>query len=135
MKTYILDTSVYSQILKPDPDPRCVARWREAGDAAIHIPAIVVAELRYGLYLKDSARLWSRYASLLEGRHPVLPFDERAADTFGRLKAAQPRSGATVDDFDLAIAATAVADGHTVATLNSRHFQRIPELAWEDWSA
>ena len=42
--------------------------------------------------------------------------------------------GQRVPDLDLLIAATATTHGLTVATLNMKHFSRIPDLAVEDWS-
>lgn len=51
------------------------------------------------------------------------------------MKARQQRIGATVDDFDLAIAATAMTHDLTVATLNAKHFKLVQGLKWEDWSA
>lgn len=42
--------------------------------------------------------------------------------------------GQTVDDVDLLIAGIAGANGFTVVTNNRRHFDRIEEIAVEDWS-
>jgi predicted nucleic acid-binding protein len=40
-----------------------------------------------------------------------------------------------VADLDLLIAATAMVNSFTVATLNRQDFSRIEGVAWEDWSA
>jgi predicted nucleic acid-binding protein len=50
------------------------------------------------------------------------------------MKARQIRSGKTVDDFDLSIAAIAAHNNLKLATLNHQHFKRIDTLDWEDWS-
>jgi tRNA(fMet)-specific endonuclease VapC len=38
-----------------------------------------------------------------------------------------------IADFDLAIAATALAHGLTMVTHNTRHFNRVPGLVLDDW--
>lgn len=98
------------------------------------MPSIVIAELEYGLFLKDSEKLWDAYRTILKGRLKILDFTAEVATTFAGMKAAQTRIGKTVDDFDLSIAATAVHHDLTLATLNHQHFKLIKDLKWEDWS-
>ncbi|MGC9452443.1 MAG: type II toxin-antitoxin system VapC family toxin [Oceanipulchritudo sp.] len=132
---YLLDTSVFSQPIRPKPNLNCQRRWQKHGDAQLAVPAMAIAELEYGLFLKDSDRLWSAYRSILKDRLQLFDFSAAVASVFGEIKSSQTRSGRTVDDFDLAIAATAIAHDLTVATLNARHFQLIDDLRWEDWSS
>jgi tRNA(fMet)-specific endonuclease VapC len=131
---FLLDTSVYSQPIRPRPLVACRERWERNGDELLAVPAIAIAELEYGLFLKDSDNLWTRYRCILKDRLAVLDFNPSVATTFARLKARQRQSGKSVDDFDLAIAATAVTHQLKLATLNRRHFELIDELEWEDWS-
>lgn len=130
---YLLDTSIYSQPLKPTPNPNVVARWKTLGDGPLAISVITEAELRYGLALKGSAKLDAAYAALLKGRFPVLPVDQVVGDVFAEMKATQQRMGKPVPDLDLLIAATARAHGLIVATLNVRHFALIADIVVEDW--
>jgi len=131
---YLLDTSIYSQPLKPTPNANVVARWKTLGDGPLAISVITEAELRYGLALKGSAKLDAAYAALLKGRFPVLPVDQVVGDVFAEMKATQQRAGKPVADLDLLIAATARTHGLIVATLNIRHFTLIADLVVEDWS-
>ncbi|MFU8847442.1 MAG: type II toxin-antitoxin system VapC family toxin [Opitutales bacterium] len=131
---YLLDTSVFSQPIRPQPLPACQVRWQRHGDAKLAVPAITIAEIEYGLFLKDSDKLWTAYRIILKDRLTRLDFTAPVASVFGEMKARQARLGRPVDDFDLAIAATAVAHDLTVATLNKRHFKLIEGLSWEDWS-
>lgn len=55
----------------------------------------------------------------------------RAADLYADLR----RRGQLIGDADLFIAATALHHGRTLATANLGHFQRIPGLHLEDWTA
>lgn len=131
---YLLNTSVYSQPLRPRPDKKCQANWDKQGDARLAVPSIVVAELEFGLFLKDSEKFWAAYRSILKGRIQTMNFTPSTATTFAEMRARQQRSGRPADDFDLAIAATAVSHDLTLATLNARHFQLVDGLHWEDWS-
>lgn len=131
---YLLDTSVFCQPLRPRPSKPCQERWLRQGDEHLAVPAIAIAELEYGLFRKDSDKLWHAYRTILKRRLVTLDFTQATASVFGEIKAQQSQSGHTIDDFDLAIAAIAVERDLTVATLNARHFQKIEGLRWEDWS-
>jgi len=131
---YLLDTSVYSQPLKPTPSASVVSRWQALGDAPLAISVIVEAEVRYGLALKGSTRLYAAYEALLRGRLPVLLVDQAVGEMFAEMKAIQQRMGKPVADLDLLIAATARAHELIIATLNVRHFALIADIEVEDWS-
>jgi tRNA(fMet)-specific endonuclease VapC len=60
----------------------------------------------------------------------VLPFDERAAIEFQRLKSAKVRVGT----MDLKIAAIVLAREATLLTRNLGHFIKVPGLKIEDWT-
>ena len=131
--THLLDTSVYSQRLRPQPHPGVVQRWRSFGDQRLAISAICEAELLYGLEKRQSARLWQEYHAALENALTLLPIDKPTAGIYARLKAQQEASGEPRADFDLLIAATALAHNLIVATGNPRHFVGLPGLVVEDW--
>jgi len=131
---YLLDTSVFSQPIRPKPNLNCQRKWQKHGDARLAIPAMAIAELEFGLFLRNSDRLWSAYRSILKDRLELFDFTAPVASVFGEIKSRQTRNGKRVDDFDLAIAATAIAHDLTLATLDARHFQLIDDLRWEDWS-
>lgn len=131
---YLLDTSVYSQPIRPHPVSACESRWQKHGDQSLAVPAVAIAEIEYGLFLKDSQKLWKAYRSVLKGRLEILSFTAEVATTFAEMKTRQTRTGKTVDDFDLSIAAIAVHHNLKLATLNHQHFKLIDYLDWEDWS-
>lgn len=132
--SHLLDTSVYSQPLKPRPLSTVENRWRALGDEVLAISAICEAEVLYGLDLKQSPQLRAKYDALLRARLPVLTVDSVVAETFAKMKAAGKRAGRVCADFDFLLAATAKVHGLILATLNSRHFRGIEGLAVEDWS-
>lgn len=64
----------------------------------------------------------------------VVPFDEKAAEAYGRMRADLRRRGQPIGEMDTLIAATAVADRAVLITQNLRHSGSVPELVVEDWS-
>ena len=89
---YLLDTSVYSQPIRPHPLPPCESRWQKQGDQSLAVPAVAIAEIEYGLFLKDSQKLWKAYRSVLKGRLEILSFTAEVATTFAEMKARQTRT-------------------------------------------
>jgi tRNA(fMet)-specific endonuclease VapC len=68
-------------------------------------------------------------------RFPSLPFDDRAADVCGRLRAEMSSQGNAIGPHDTQIAAIALARGLIVVTHNTREFTRVRGLQIEDWEA
>lgn len=135
MVSYLLDTSVFCQPIKPKPLGTVRQRWSALGDDALAVSAICEAEVRYGLELKKSARLIALFEGLLEERLRVLPVDSGVAKNFAWCKAWAKTNGRSLSDFDLLIMATARAHNLKLATLNIRDFRGFPGLTVEDWSA
>lgn len=131
---YLLDTSVYSQRLRPKPLPTVIRRWRHVGDVRLAVSAICEAELLFGLEKRQSDRLWREYETYLKDRLQCIPVDLSVAKAYATLRARLERTGAPRADFDLVIAATGLAYNLKIATLNPRHFAGIPGLIVEDWA-
>jgi predicted nucleic acid-binding protein len=132
--SYLLDTNIFSQWLKPKPLPHVIDRWEKAGDDRLAISVICEAEVLFGLELKQSANLNARYDTILKDRLKVLNVDSKVAKTYVELRSGVHRKGKPCAPFDLLIAATAKAHNLILATLNYRHFTSIEGLAVEDWS-
>lgn len=132
--TYLLDTSVYSQPLKPGPSPAVAARTQALGERALAVSCICEAEVLYGIRRKQSPNLERKYDELLRDRYRVLPVNSEIAEAYADLRAACEKRGAPVGNMDLLIAATAKVHNLIVATLNAKDFAKIPDLRFEDWS-
>jgi predicted nucleic acid-binding protein len=62
-------------------------------------------------------------------RHvPVHPITDGTAEIAGQVSGEQAANGVTLPVDDLLIGASAIEQGYAVATLNLRHFQKIPGL-------
>jgi tRNA(fMet)-specific endonuclease VapC len=133
---YILDTNAASAFMKGHPG--VTAAVGEVGRDRIRVPHPVMAELSYGVECLPV----SRKRELLSSRLVRFTAEFLRADwsdgitsTFGRIKATLEKRGQRLDDFDLAIAAHALATGAVLVTSNKRQMRRIPGLMIEDWTA
>jgi tRNA(fMet)-specific endonuclease VapC len=64
----------------------------------------------------------------------VLPVNQSVADVAADLYADLRKRGEPIDDIDLLIAGTAIANGLTLVTNNRKHFDRIAQLEVENWA-
>jgi tRNA(fMet)-specific endonuclease VapC len=91
-------------------------------------------ELRYGTQRRpDHELFWQRIRAELLSRISVLGLNETVAVVAGDLLALLERRGETIGLADVLIAATALANGLTVVTANTRQFRRVPDLKVENW--
>ena len=134
--TYILDTNVFSALMRGDPT--AVARLARVEPREVAVPQPVLAEIAYGIERLPRSKRRTLLASrfeLLRRELARVVWSDQISDEFGRIKATLERRGQRIEDFDAAIAAHALAAGATLVTANKRHLSRIPSLAIEDWLA
>jgi tRNA(fMet)-specific endonuclease VapC len=121
--------------MRAEPGPS--SRLLRKRPTDVLLPQPTIAEIRYGLARLPSSRrkreLERRLVTLLAALVRAEWSDE-VSRCFGNLKADLERRGERVDDFDLAIAAHAVAHDATVVTRNTRHFVRMRSPRVEDWT-
>ena len=91
----LLDTSVLSELTRARPAPQVVA-WLEENEPRLALPAITLAELRYGIARLDEGRrkssltrFWNMTRERCVGR--IYSFDDRAAEAYGDMAAAAGR--------------------------------------------
>ena len=123
----LLDTNVLSELTKVRPSPRVVA-WLEANEPLLAVPAITLAELRYGIARlpvgqrrSSLLRFWRLTRDRFRGR--IFSFDERAAEVYGDVAARAERNGARLNIADGQIAAIALVHGMQVATRDTGDFE------------
>jgi tRNA(fMet)-specific endonuclease VapC len=130
--TYLLDTNACVECLR-NGHAGVVARFQSCSPRELRLCSVVVAELCYGAYKgpKPSANLTlvQTFAAPLVS----VPFDDRAADVYGRIRADLERRGQAIGPNDTMIAAIALANGLTVVTHNTAEFSRVSGLLIEDW--
>ena len=125
----MLDTNVVSELMRPQPDPS-VLRWvDEQRSAELHLTAVTLAELLYGVgRLADGQRkssLAEMVARLVaeDFDHRVLSFDAEAAAHYADIVVRRQRSGRPIGVADAQIAATCRSHGALLATRNGGDFE------------
>jgi tRNA(fMet)-specific endonuclease VapC len=94
---------------------------------------VTCAEIHYGAARRPEAVRLHRLVNEFLNIAPVLPWDAKAAQRHGTLRAHLKAQGTPIGDFDEMIAAHALALGAVVVTDNTRHFARVPGLVIENW--
>ena len=122
---YLLDTCVLSEIVKAAPNPNVLAWLGAQADVDLCLSAVTIGEIRKGIELAKARRLatatgFETWLTSLVAHYAsrILPFDEPAAQVWGRLMAQVPGTGIE----DSQIAAIALAQRMTVVTRNLADF-------------
>jgi tRNA(fMet)-specific endonuclease VapC len=110
-----------------------VARYEQNKQLGIAISSITLSELQFGVY--NSAYPEKNGENLLRFLLgvEVLDYDSAAANEYGKIRADLRRKRTTIGELDMLIAAHARTEGLTVATNNTREFERVEGLNIEDW--
>jgi len=99
----------------------------------VFLSAISLVELQRGLYTKpELSDLRRAHLEILLEEIPVLPFDQAAAEMYGRIISLVGWS--RTRDFDRMIAAHAIAAEAVLVTANIADFHDIPGLKIENWA-
>jgi tRNA(fMet)-specific endonuclease VapC len=95
--------------------------------------SVVKAELIFGA--RNSSKVESNLKLLKSFFKPLisLPFDDKAAEEYGIIRADLTRQGKIIGPNDLMIASIAKAFDTTLVTNNTKEFSRISNLRIEDW--
>jgi predicted nucleic acid-binding protein len=137
----ILDTNVLSGLMQKTPDV-AVVRWLDTQmPEDIWISTITVFEVRYGVHVLAAGPkrdlLLQRFEDLItqDLAQRVVVFDNRAAQAAAQLAAQRKARGRPVDIRDTFIAGIAMAQGATLATRNTRHFDDLPTPVVNPWGS
>ncbi|MDZ4779513.1 MAG: type II toxin-antitoxin system VapC family toxin [Planctomycetia bacterium] len=128
---FLLDTDICSAVMRR---PAALShRFFQYGMENIAISTVTLAELSAGAYQRADPQRLLRLIDDLRSEIRVLAFDAQAAEVYGYHCGRLARRGLTAPQFDLMIAAVALAHDLTLVTHNTADFERIPNLRIEDW--
>ena len=125
----VLDTSIL--IAAARRALRFEALLESLGDEPVAISAITASELLHGCHRATSAGVRARRSAFVEAlldAIPVLPFGLGEARLHAEIWAELVRQGTVIGPHDLLIAASAMARGYGVASMNQDEFARIAGL-------
>lgn len=129
---YLLDTNVCIRLLN-GRSPNVTQHLQRHRPADIALCAVVKAELIHGAHCSNRTAENLRLLDQFFAPFVSLPFDDRCADAYGRIRADLERAGLPIGPNDTFIAAIAVAHHLTLVTANTREFERVIGLAVENW--
>ena len=125
----ILDTNVVSELMRPTPE-RMVLRWfgNQAAED-LHVTAVTVAEILYGIELISAARrrevvragAEKMFEEVFADR--ILAVEDRAARAFSQIASSRRRQAKPMSGVDAQLAAIVRVHGATLATRNPYVFE------------
>ena len=137
--SFLLDTSVISELVKPAPDNRVVEWMKRAEESSLYLSVLTIGELEKGIaklpVSSRRARLetWVRSDLADRFRERLLAIDGTIAATWGKLAGEAEARGEPLPVIDGLIAATGLAHDLTIATRNVEDFDRWGVRCFNPW--
>ena len=131
---YVLDTNTLSYAMAGEP--RVCGRLLALPRTDVLLPQPVVAEVEYGLARMRGSKRRERLVERLRiflAEIARAEWTDAVSAAFGETKADLERRGIRIEDFDVAIAAHALALDATLVSDDSAHMSRISGLHVESW--
>ena len=131
MLKYMLDTNIIIYVIKRRPPEVHDTFNKYAG--LMCISSITYAELCHGV--EKSAKPEQNRSAVEDfvSRLVILPYDEKAAQHYGDIRAELEKAGTPIGVNDLHIGGHARSEGLSLVTNNLSEFNRIAGLRLENW--
>jgi len=134
---YLLDTSVLSAVIAPEPNRAVLQRLGQKGIQCV-TASVVWNELTYGCERLEPGKRKGELVAYLRDvvlkSFPILPYDQEAATWHAFERARQERMGRPGPYVDGQIAAIAHVHDLILVTANVKDFTRFKGLTVEDWT-
>ncbi|MCK5520101.1 type II toxin-antitoxin system VapC family toxin [bacterium] len=130
---YFIDSNIIIYFLKGQY-PSLTTYFIQTHIEDIYIPAIVKAELLFGIQkskLKRENR--EKYLQFL-APFEIIPFDNKAALSYSLIRSELECKGNPIGPNDLMIAAIVHSRSGTLVTHNTKEFAKVPGLFVADWT-
>lgn len=131
MKKYLLDTNMCIYFIKGQYE--LYNKIAEVGEQNCFISEMTVAELKYGIENSKTAEAMRKVVEAFISKFSVIPI-YNSLDIYAKEKTRLRKQGLMIDDFDILIGATAVANDMVMVTNNVAHLSRLDNISIEDWT-
>ena len=126
--SYLVDTNVFSEPMKPKPEAKVIA-WLRDHESALYVSTVSIGEMRRGIERLPAGRRKTQLRAWLVTlcdcmKRRVLSFNTSTAHVWGQLKAKWDAAGIAVPSLDSQIAATAHRHRLTIVTRNIADFAK-----------
>jgi tRNA(fMet)-specific endonuclease VapC len=132
LKKYLLDTNICIYFIKGQFDLN--KKIAEVGEQNCFISEMTVAELKYGVENSKTVEAMRKIVEAFIPKVFVIPI-YNSLGIYAKEKAKLRRQGLMIDDFDILIGATAIANDMVMVTNNVSHLNRLDHIVIEDWTA
>jgi toxin FitB len=126
--SYLVDTNVFCEPVRPKPDA-AVVEWLRANESSLFVSTITIGEIRRGIERLPAGRRRTQLRAWLTAlcdcmRGRILSFNTSTAHVWGQIKAKWDAAGIAISSLDSQIAATAHRHQLTVVTRNAADFEK-----------
>lgn len=128
---YLLDTDICIFFLRGKHE--IDRKIEDAGKLNCFISEITLAELKFGAEKSAAPEKHRNLVKAIEQEFSILPIFP-ALDVYAVEKARLSSAGTPIDDFDLLIGTTAIANSLVLVTNNESHFRRMKGIQIENWT-
>lgn len=130
MKGYLLDTDIVVFLFRHKKG--IADRLSQLNPKDIYISEVTVAELEYGNHLsgryEENRLILDAFLACIN----VVPFS-KAISLYAKERYRLKSIGQSIEDFDLLIGCTSVAENLTMVTNNVKHYSRIEGIQIDNW--
>jgi toxin FitB len=141
MKGFLLDTSIPSELTRPNPQSSVCTWLDDADDSHLYLSVISLGEILKGITILPASKRRSGLQQWLdetlrpwfEGR--ILPVNDRISERWGILAGQCELKGRPLKVADGLIAATALEHELIVVTRNTKDFEGLGVELLDLWSA
>ena len=137
--SFLLDTNVVSEWVKPLPNPGVIAWTAEVDEDRVFLSVVTLAELRYGIERMPAGSRRKRLLDWLEQDLPlrfegrIIAIDATIADVCGKVVANSEARGKRIEVMDAFLAATAEVHQFTMVTRNTSDFEAVTQDILNPW--
>ena len=138
--SFLLDTTVVSEWMRPLPNPGVIRWLAEVDEDRVYLSVMTLAELRYGTERLASGARKSRLDTWLREELPLrfegrlLVIEATIADAWGRVVSRCSAVGRPIGVMDAFFAATAEVHALTLVTRNVSDFTASGISLFNPWS-
>ena len=130
MKKYLLDTNICIFLFKGKYNLN--DQIKKVGFHNCCISEITLAELKYGAECSEQVVENNKMVNDFANEIAILPI-YNSLSLYAKEKARLRKAGNLIDDFDLLIGVTSVANNLILVTENEKHLKRISRVKIENW--
>lgn len=128
----MLDTCICIYTIKKHPE-NVIRKFQEELPEGLCISSITLAELCHGVQKSSKPKENQANLALLLTCLTVIPFDDKAANEYGKISADLQKKGPPIGTMDMLIAAHAKSLELTLVTNNIREFAGVNGLELDNW--